>query len=182
MDSPLGEDPASGRRALLGAAAEVLSEHGLDAPLELIAERAGVGRDTLSRDFPDRVDLAVAVLAQEVDDLADRTRSWAGEADVFLWFLDALADLCVRNAAVLEALRSAAPQALAPLRRTLVEAGGRALRDAQMAGLVRADLKAGDILAIATLLGAGLSGDLAERQTVSLRTREIILGGLKARG
>ena len=182
MNSPLSEDAALGRRALLGAAAEVLSEHGLDAPLELIAERAGVGRDTLTRDFPDRLALAVAVIAQEVDDLAERTRSWAGEADVFLWLLEQLADLCVRNAAVLDALRSAAPRALAPLRCTILEAGGRALRDAQDAGLVRADLKASDILAIATLLGAGLSGDLAERQTVSLRTREIILGGLKTRG
>jgi AcrR family transcriptional regulator len=170
------------RRALLGAAAEVLAEHGLDAPLELIAERAGVGRDTLYRDFPDPIALAVAVLAQDVDDLSDRAKWWAGEADVFLWFLEELADLYVRNASVADALRSVAPEALEPLRRTIVEAGGRALHDAQMAGVVRADLKPGDILTIATQLSAGLSGDFAERQAASLRTREVILSGLRARG
>jgi AcrR family transcriptional regulator len=182
MNSPRSDDATVGRRALLSAAAEVLAEHGVDAPLQLIAERAGVGREALGLAFPDRTALAAEVLAQEVDNLADRARSWAGEPDVFFWFMEQLADLGVRNAAVLDALRSAAPQALAPFRRSLVEAGGQALRDAQDAGLVRADLTAGDILTIATLLGVGLSGEPAERQAVSLRTREIILGGLKARG
>lgn len=165
---------------MLGAAAEVLAEYGVDAPLDLIAERAGVARDALSRAFPDRTALAAAVLAQSVTDLAGRVRSWAGEPDVFFWFLEQLADLGVRDAAVLDLLRSAAPQTLAPVRRTIVQAGGQALRDAQDAGLVRADLKAGDILAVLALLGVGLSGDLAERETVSLRARQIILSGLRA--
>jgi AcrR family transcriptional regulator len=181
MNYPVNTDAAPGRRALLGAAAEVLAEHGLDAPLELIAERAGVGRDTISRDFPDPVALAVAAVAQDVEDLSERTTSWAGEADVFLWFLEEIADLCVRNASVSDGLRSAAPDAMAQLRRMIIDAGSRALHDAQMAGLVRADLKAPDISTIVTLLGAGLSGDLAERQAISLRTREIILSGLRAR-
>lgn len=181
MSGPLDRRISAECRALLGAAAEVLAEHGMDAPLDLIAERAGVGREALSRAFPDRTALATAVLAQNVADLTGRVRSWAGEADVFFWFLDQLADLGVRNAAVLNALRSTAPQALAPLRRAIVEAGGRALRDAQDAGLVRADLEAADIPAIATLLGVGLSGDLAECRPVSVRTREIILSGLRAR-
>ncbi len=169
------------RRALLDAVAGVLAEHGLDTPLELIARRAGVEPDTLRRSFPNRIDLAVAALRQEVEDLADRTRSWGGEADVFLWFLEQLADLCVRHAEVSAALLSAAPWTLAPLRRTIVEAAGRALRDSQAEGLVRGDLTADDVLTIATLLGAGLSGDLDSRRAISLRTRSIILDGLKAR-
>lgn len=126
----------------------------------------------------DRIALAVTALTRDVNDLAGRTRSWAGQADVFIWFLEQLADLCLRNASALDALRSAAPELMAPLGRTIVEAGGRALRDAQDAGLVRADLEAKDILTIATLFGAGLSDDLAERRAVGLR---IILSGLKAR-
>ena len=181
MNYPLKTDGPPGRREILGAAAEVLAEHGLSAPLELIAERAGVGCDTLSRHFPDPTALAVAAVAQDVDDLADRVRSWAGEADVFLWFLEAIADLCVRSASVSDGLRSAAPDTMAQLRSTIIDAGAQALPGAQMAGLVRGDLKAPDISTIVTLLGAGLSGDLAERQAVSLRTREIILSGLKAR-
>jgi len=61
-----------------------------------------------------------------------------------------------------------------------VEVGGRALRDAQVEGLVRADVTPDDIMMIATLLRAGLRGDLAERRALSLRTRAIVLSGLKA--
>jgi len=125
--------------------------------------------------------LSAAAFARDLEDLADRARSWGGEADVFLWFLDQLADLCVRHAEVSAELRTTAPCALARLRGTIVEAGGRALRDAQAQGLVRNDLRADDILTIARLLGAGLDGDLASRRAVSLRTRSIILDGLKSR-
>jgi hypothetical protein len=125
--------------------------------------------------------LAVAAVVQDVEDLSDRVRSWAGEADVFFWFLEEIADLCVRNASLSEGLRSAAPDTMAQLHRSIVDAGGRALHDAQIAGLVRGDLKAADISTIVTLLGAGLSGDLAERQAVSLRTRKIIVAGLRPR-
>jgi AcrR family transcriptional regulator len=178
--SPGDRQAAPDCRALLGAVAEVFAEHGVDAPLELIAERAGVEQGLLRRAFPDRAALAAAVLAQNVTDLASRVRSWAGEPDVFLWFLEQLADLGVRDAEVLDLLRSAAPQTLAPLRRTIVQAGSRALHDAQEAGLVRADLKSGDISAIVALLGVGLGGDFAECKSVNSQTREIILNGLRA--
>jgi AcrR family transcriptional regulator len=178
--SPFDRRATPDCRALLGAVAEVLAEHGVDAPLELIAERAGVEQGALSRAFPDRTALAAAVIAQNVTDLAGRVRSWAGEPDVFFWFLEQLADLGVRDAELLDLLRSAAPQTLSPLRRMIVQAAGQALHDAQDAGLVRADLKSGDIPAIVALLGVGLGGDFAECQSVSLQTREIILNGLRA--
>ena len=180
MNFPLSNEAPPRRRAMVSAAADVLAEHGPDAPFELIAERAGIERDTLDRHFPSRVVLTQAVLTQYVEDLADRTRSWAGEADVFLWFVEQLADLFVRTAGLPEALRVTAPETLESLRHTIIEVGGRALRDAQMEGLVRADVTADDIMMITTLLGAGLSGGLAERRAVSLRTREIVLSGLKA--
>jgi hypothetical protein len=125
--------------------------------------------------------LATAPLARDVEDLAGRVASWRGEADVFLWFLDQLADLCVRHAGAAAEPGTAAPCAHAPLRRMIAEAGARALRDAQAEGRVRSDLTADDILTIARLLGAGLDGDLASRQAVSLRTRSLILDGLKPR-
>jgi hypothetical protein len=129
----------------------------------------------------DSLPAAAAPLARDVEDLARRARSWGGEADVFLWFVDQLADLSVRHAEVSAGLRTTGPRALAPLNRMIVDAGSRALRDAQAAGLVRGDLRADDILTIARLLSAGLDGDLASRRAVSLRTRSIILDGLKAR-
>jgi hypothetical protein len=125
--------------------------------------------------------LSTAAITRDVEDLAGRARSWGGEADVFFWFLDQLADLCVRHADVAAELRATAPGALAPLQRLIVEAGGRALCDAQAEGLVRRDLRPDDMLTIVRLLSAGLDGDLASRRAVSLRTRSIVRDGLRAR-
>lgn len=181
MNLPLSKRASPPRRAVVSAAADVLAEHGLNAPFELIAKRAGIEPDMLDRHFPNRFALAEAVLTQDVEDLADRTRSWAGEGDVFLWFVEQLADLIVRNADLPTALQQTAPESLESIRRTICEVGGRALHDAQKEGLVRADISADDIMMIVTLLRAGLCGGLAQRRAISLRTREIVLNGLKAR-
>jgi hypothetical protein len=50
----LRADAARNREAVLTAAREVFAEHGLGAPLEEIARRAGVGIGTLYRRFPRR--------------------------------------------------------------------------------------------------------------------------------
>ena len=183
MSRPTRKDAVHNRAALLKAAREVLSEHGLDAPLELIAERAGVGRGTLYRHFADRTELALAVLIDGIDDLDARTRARGDDPQVFFWFVEELADLVMRNAGWSDVLRNVrSPDALTPLRQRLMEAGAGPLRRAQEAGLVRKDLGPMDVRLIATLLGSGFQGaDEAERRAVSARTRLIVLHGLKAR-
>lgn len=54
------------RRALVAAAVEVFGERGYAAPLSAVARRAGVGQGSLYRHFPERVDLALAVFADNV--------------------------------------------------------------------------------------------------------------------
>ena len=161
----------------------MLSEQGLDAPLDLIAEKAGVGRGTLYRHFADRTELALAVLEADVADLGRRTAEQGDDPAAFFWFLDRLAEDMIRNAGLAGLVRNVrSPDALTPLRQSLMEAGAASLKRAQAAGLVREDLRPMDIRLIATLLGAGFQGaDAAERQAVSLRTRAIVLDGLKPR-
>ncbi|HEY1970401.1 MAG TPA: helix-turn-helix domain-containing protein [Pseudonocardia sp.] len=67
----LRRDAQRNRQLLIEAATEVLSEHGLDAPLDEIARRAGVGNATLYRRFPTRDDLYEAVFAKAGDDLRE---------------------------------------------------------------------------------------------------------------
>ena len=50
-----------------------MSEQGLDAPLDEIARRAGVGNATLYRRFPTRIDLVVAVFAER---MAEHVGQW----------------------------------------------------------------------------------------------------------
>ncbi|MFJ8856042.1 helix-turn-helix domain-containing protein [Streptomyces sp. NPDC102437] len=47
-------DAARSRRRILDAARDVFLERGLDAPLDLIVRRAGIGPGTLYRRYPDR--------------------------------------------------------------------------------------------------------------------------------
>lgn len=67
---PLRADAARNRARLLECAATALAEDG-DAPLESIAQQAGVGIGTLYRHFPERSALVEAAYRQEVSALCD---------------------------------------------------------------------------------------------------------------
>lgn len=60
-------DARERREALINAAAECFTQSGYMVPLEVVAERAGVGRGTLYRNFPNRVALALAIFEREVE-------------------------------------------------------------------------------------------------------------------
>src|SRR3954462_3411266 len=72
----LRADAERNRRRIVDAAAAVFGERGIDAPLEEVARRAGVGIATLYRRFPDRSALLRAVVL----DALERTSVAAEEA------------------------------------------------------------------------------------------------------
>ncbi|MFD6394529.1 TetR/AcrR family transcriptional regulator [Nocardia sp. NPDC055029] len=60
---------AENRAALLAAAKATFAEHGLDAPLNLIARTAGVGQGSLYRHFPSREAIILAVFDENLGQL-----------------------------------------------------------------------------------------------------------------
>jgi AcrR family transcriptional regulator len=82
-------DARRNREALLAAARDVFTERGLDAPLDDVAKRAGIGNATMYRHFPTRQDLIVAVYADEVAALCERAPALLTEHDpveaLFAW-------------------------------------------------------------------------------------------------
>ncbi len=62
-------DAMHNRDKLLEAADAVFLELGVNAPLDAIAERAGVGRATLFRNFADRPALLLGLFERSVDSL-----------------------------------------------------------------------------------------------------------------
>ena len=62
-------DAQQRREALIQAAASCFGESGYTVALEDIADRAGVGRGTLYRNFRDRMALILAIFEREVDRL-----------------------------------------------------------------------------------------------------------------
>ena len=64
-------DARRNQQTLLEAAAAVFVTDGVDAPVRLIAERAGVGMGTIYRHFPTRPALVAAVYQHQVEALAE---------------------------------------------------------------------------------------------------------------
>jgi AcrR family transcriptional regulator len=103
------KDQVRNREALLAAAWEVFAEYGLDAPLDVVAKRAGLGNATLYRHFPQRLDLIVELLmitlARNKAALAEalsRPSAWEGLTAYLEWiFAEQIA-----NPAYLSALRA----------------------------------------------------------------------------
>lgn len=182
MERPLRKDAADRRAALLKAARAVFAEDGIDAPLDRIAERAGVGRATLYRNFPGRTEIALAVLLDDVAALGERY-ACPVEPSAFLDFITALSDRLVKNTALGGVVRAApTPDILTPLRAAMVRAALPALKVSQAAGAVRADLKGSDIRVLAAMLGAGLhNATPSERNAIARRTLELVLDAVRTR-
>ncbi|MDP4507725.1 TetR/AcrR family transcriptional regulator [Nonomuraea turcica] len=78
---------------IVEAAAEIVAERGVNAPMEAIAKRAGVGIGTLYRRFPDRHALIAAVgdhyvhtMAQALDEAAKSSSdAWGAIWDFVSW-------------------------------------------------------------------------------------------------
>lgn len=181
MERTLRKDAADRRAALLGAARAVFAEEGIDAPLDRIAERAGVGRATLYRNFPGRTEIALAVLLDDVAELGELF-SRPTETDAFLDFLTDLSGRLVRNTALGGVVRaSPSPDILAPLRQAMVRAAMPSLKLSQTVGIVRPDLKASDIRVLAAMLGGGIhNAKPAERNAIARRTLELVLDAVRA--
>jgi AcrR family transcriptional regulator len=92
----LRADAARNRAAILAVARDVFAEQGLEAPLEVIAARAGVGIATLYRRFPTREKLVAAALVEKIAQYAQAAEQalevpdpWAG----FAWFVQRICEL-----------------------------------------------------------------------------------------
>src|SRR3954464_10902416 len=105
----LRADAERNRTALLAAARVVFGEHGLEASLDEIARRAGVGNATLYRRFPTRRDLIAAVFAGQMNEyveLADRALREPDPWSAFVGYLTRLFELQATDRGLSELLVS----------------------------------------------------------------------------
>jgi AcrR family transcriptional regulator len=82
---PMRADAVRNRRLILEAAEEVFAAQGVSAPIDAVAERAGVGVGTLYRHFPTKEALFEAIVLTRLEELvaaaaAGAERDDAGEA------------------------------------------------------------------------------------------------------
>jgi len=87
MTTPrLRADAARNRAVIVAVARDVFAEQGLEAPLEAIAARAGVGIATLYRRFPTREKLVAAALTEKVTAYAEAAEQALADADPWAGF------------------------------------------------------------------------------------------------
>jgi AcrR family transcriptional regulator len=151
-DRPLRKDAQRNRELLLAAAVDAYAERGVDASLEDVARRAGVGIGTLYRHFPTRDALNEAVYRREVDALCDQVDPLLEEhapADALSTWMRSFAMYVARKRGMALALKSALGpdnELFAHSHRRIVQALGALVDAAVASGTIRADADAEDLL------------------------------------
>lgn len=165
----------------MNAARELFAESA-DFPLSEVGRRAGVGQGTLYRNFPDRGDLAAAVMAEEVGELERLAADCAGDPGAFFVLMRGIAERMVGSHALGAlarqdpALRPAAAKAKARLAEILKAP----LNEAKAAGMVRRDLSGEDVFLLTRMIRGALH-DLeapAARATAATRALTLALEGV----
>jgi AcrR family transcriptional regulator len=147
----LRADAERNRAAIVAAARDVFAEHGLEAPLEEIAQRARVGIATLYRRFPAREHLVAAALIDKVTQYADAASQAAAASDPWAGFVGYVQRICElqagdRGLSDLLSMALAADERVEQLRSTANAQVVSLIERAKAAGKLRADFVGEDLL------------------------------------
>jgi AcrR family transcriptional regulator len=146
----LRRDAQRNRDAIVAAARQVFCDHGLEAPLEEIARRAGVGIATLYRRFPSRVELLDAVLADNLQAhiaAAEQALATDDPWDGFAFYLEQSCRLQAEDRGLNDVMGMRFPRATAveAAKTRLFELVGQVVDRAQQSGQLRADITPEDL-------------------------------------
>jgi AcrR family transcriptional regulator len=164
----LRADAERNRSRIINAAREVFAEHGIDAPIHDVAQRAGVGVGTLYRRFPTRGDLIAGAFTEQMAEFADGVRAALADADPWHGFCGYVERLCAVQAAnrgLCDVLTMTFPsfRTFEAARRQIYEGFTELIDRAKASGALRADFVAEDLL-IVLMANAGVvaaAGDAA---------------------
>lgn len=176
---PLRADAKRNHQRVLDAAREVIAEYGIEAPMDVIASRAGVGVGTVYRRFPSKQALVAELVRINLDELAETARQARDLPDgmgLEAW-LSAVGRRFADQRGYADKLVGQADEHSAEILRRLVDA---LLDDARTHGRVRGDISLGDVMTTAWALRGVIdtAGDIATRAWE--RHLEIHLAGMRS--
>ncbi len=184
---PLRADAARNRERIVEAAVADFAEHGLEVPLEDVAQHAGVGIATLYRRFPSRDDLVAACFERRLAEYAQAAEDALGAANGWAGFRAYVERICAMQAAdrgLTDVLTRTFPRAkaLEAHRRRGFAHLVRLIERAQVEGALRPDVTTEDIALLlmanaGVVQGAGDAAPNAWRRFVGL-----YLDGLGSKG
>ncbi len=149
-----------------------------------VARRAGVGQATLYRNFPDRRNLAAALLVEHMEQTEQLASEHADDPDAFFVLLRNIVETMARFHAVGELARRDAclGSELERRRQRLAELMKDPLHRAKAAGRLRRDVTIDDVFLVVLMIkGAVEAADgPAARAAVASRGLALLLDGLAA--
>jgi len=184
---PLRADARRNREKVVAAASAAFAESGLEAQVEDIARRAGVGVGTVYRHFPTKDALVDALAMQHFEQLADIAEAACEEAgapwEIFSATIWRSATAAAGDVAWCEIIggHPSAVQAAARDQQRLAAATGTLIARAQAAGVMREDATVHDIRTIMCGFGHVAAAQRAGAEMDWTRYLAIALDGLRAR-
>jgi AcrR family transcriptional regulator len=181
----LRADAERNRAAILAVARDVFAEQGLEAPLEAIAARAGVGIATLYRRFPTREKLVAAALLEKIALYAEAARQalavpdpWAG----FAGFVQRICELQAHDRGLGDLLSMTLP-ADEQIERLRTKANGDVItliERAKASGTLRDDFAGEDLLLLLIATAAVMQVTRADAPDAWRRFVALALDGFRS--
>jgi len=183
----LRADAARNRAAIVAVARDMFAEHGLEAPLEAIAARAGVGIATLYRRFPTREKLVAAALLEKIAEYAEAARQALAAPDPwdgFAGFVERICELQAddRGLSDLLSMTLSADERVEELRRTANELLITVIDRAKAAGTLREDFVGEDLVLLLVATAAVMHVTRADAPEAWRRFVALALDSFSSRG
>jgi AcrR family transcriptional regulator len=180
---PLRADAQRNRDKIVAAARDCFSEDGLDAQMEDVARRAGVGVGTVYRHFPTKDALVRALVVAQMEAMTARGPEFLAEADRDPWgafsgFMRACAGKHEGDRGLAQVISTQPAESFIDVAMDtgLMKVTGQLLVAAQEAGVARRDLVATDV----GLTMCGLSAVLESfGEAGGRRYLEMMLDGMR---
>lgn len=171
------KDAKRNRLKLIDAASEAMRADGGDVPMELIAERAGVTRGTLYRNFGHRQEMYEAVLEHDLETFVSQVAE-AGDTDP-LAFIRRMTEMMMVYDKFLIALPSMADLDLRKNVERMIAVIEQPLASAQAKGVLRPNLTGQQILTACRMLASlwRLDGE-PDRPTAIDNRLALLISGL----
>lgn len=180
------KDQQRNRKALLAAAMDVFAAQGIDAPLDGVAQRAGLGNATLYRHFPTRQALVTEILranllrsAGALATALEQPTGWDGMVDYLDWhFGEQLENIAYMSA--LRAVPAGQDPGIDTLRDQTVADLEQLIGRGKAEGSLRADRWIEDIFLALSLNEMLASSGSRNLRSISARFLELTLAAFAA--
>ena len=180
-------DAERNRRRLLDAATEMFCERGLDVGVGEIAQRAGVGRGTLFRNFPSKEHLIAAIVVERMRESITRGHAALQAPDAGQALFDLIEQSVGRqqtDRALFDAIAETwlANDEIREIHEELIGVLEALVRRAQDAGAVRTDVSAVDVLMLVKGVCEAVGSFQHVKPDVTLRQLDLVRSAISAPG